>query len=395
MVTVKEAQFLIGQQARSFGMEIISIQEAQGRTLAENIFSDRDYPPFYRAAMDGYAFRAEDFLQKGFRQYHIKEEIYAGAVVTKKLDEGECYKIMTGAATPMDADTIVKIEDTEQKEKVVFFTIDKIEKGQNIARKGEDKKEGDLVFKNNTLLGTIEIAALAVLGKSTVQVYKLPKIVVISTGNELTPIGEKVLSHQIRESNSYSLEGFLRKYNIHIAEKIIVADDKNKLTAIISQYINADILVLSGGVSMGDADFVPEVLNAIGVKKIFHKVAIKPGKPLWFGKSNQGVVFALPGNPMSVQVAYKVFLEPFLRTCFGLPETLSLKLPIASDRIKKVKFDEYFPCMIEGEELSALKPVLINGSGDVTSSLYSHGLALHEENKKELKKGDIVQFYFW
>jgi molybdopterin molybdotransferase len=395
MLAVKEAQAIICQLAKNFGVETVSIQNAQGRVLAEEVLADRDYPPFNRAAMDGYAIRAEDFLETGLREFQITEEIYAGALPSKNITKGTCYKIMTGASTPLNADTIIRIEDAEQNGTKVFFRIDQVKKGQNIAKKGEDRKEGELVLKKNTRLNAPEIAALAVLGKKEVSVHKLPVISIISTGDEVVPIAQIVLPHQIRNSNQYSIEGFLKNYSIKVADKRLVTDNKEVISKAILDFIDSDILILSGGVSMGDADFVPEVLNAAGVEKIFHKVAMKPGKPLWFGKSRRGVVFALPGNPMSVQVAFKVFIEPFLRKCFGLPDSLILKMPMATERIKKVSFDEFFPCVIENEGHSMLRPVVVNGSGDVTSTLYSHGLALHDQERKELKEGDLVDFFFW
>jgi molybdopterin molybdotransferase len=395
MLTVKEAQILINQQAKNFGVENSSIENAQGRVLAESIFADRDYPPFNRAAMDGYAINANDFIEKGIRDYTIVEEIYAGSIATEKISEGDCYKIMTGSATPLDADTIIRVEDTEQFDKKVVFKIEQLKTGQNIAKRGEDKKEGDLVFKKGTKLYAPEIATLAVLGKKDVLVYRLPIVSIISTGDEVISIDQPILSHQIRDSNSYALEGFLKNYNIKITNRKLVPDNKELLTQTITEFIYSDILILSGGVSMGDADYVPEVLNSLRIEKVFHKVAIKPGKPLWFGKSKNGVVFALPGNPMSVQVAYKIFIEPFLRKCFGLTEPPFLKLPMAVGRKKKVKFDEFFPCAINNEEISSLRPSLVNGSGDVTAALYSEGIALQEAEREELKKGDIVKFYYW
>jgi molybdopterin molybdotransferase len=395
MLTVKEAQNIICQLAKNFGTEMVSIQNAQGRVLAEDIVADRDYPPFNRAAMDGYAIRVEDFLENGLREFQITEEIYAGRLPSKSITKGTCYKIMTGSSTPLDADTIIRVEDAAQNGNKVSFLTTQIKKGQNIAKRGEDKKEGELVLRRNTLLKAPEIAALAVLGKKNILVQKIPVVSIISTGDEVIPIEQTVLPHLIRDSNSYALEGFLKNYSVNVVNKRLVSDNKEILSKTILDFIDSDIIIISGGVSTGDADYVPEVLNAARVEKIFHKVAIKPGKPLWFGKSRSGVVFALPGNPMSVQVAFKIFIEPFLRKCFGLPDLLILKMPMATDRIKKISFDEYFPCAIESKDISALRPVIINGSGDVTSTLHSHGLALQEQERKELREGDLVDFFFW
>ncbi|HVD97227.1 MAG TPA: molybdopterin molybdotransferase MoeA [Cytophagaceae bacterium] len=394
MITVQQAQALILQQAHSFGTEEILLGDAYQRVLAIAVEADRDYPPFHRAAMDGYALRSEDF-DKGIRSFTVAEEIFAGALSAKKIKQGECYKIMTGASTPLEADAIIRVEDATQINDTVVFQIDSLKKGQNIAAKGEDRKKGELVLEENTLLTAPELAALAVLGKDKVNVYKLPKVAIISTGDEVVSLGNEVLEHQIRDSNSYAVEGFLMKYNIPLAARILVKDNKQLLQQAIEAQLSADILILSGGVSMGDADFVPEILQQAGVEKLFHKVAIKPGKPLWFGRSKRGVVFALPGNPMSVQVAFKLFIEPFLRQCYGLPALPEWRLPLAVAKKKKVKLDEYFPCILESQQMTSLKPATFNGSGDVTSILYSQGLALHESEREAIQAGEIVKFWLW
>ncbi len=180
---------------------------------------------------------------------------------------------------------------------------------------------------------------------------------------------------------------------MEITYRALVPDNKALLTQAIQDVLAYDLVIFSGGVSMGEADFVPGLLTANGVEKLFHKVQLKPGKPLWFGRLPQGgVVFGLPGNPMSCQVCYKLFIEPFIRMCYGLNQGLTLQLPLLTDKKKNVKLDHYFPCAIEGNRL---KPILINGSGDVTSTLGSHGLALHPLATGDLKEGDLVEFIFW
>jgi len=395
MVSVKEAQQLIYQCSKNFGVESVKITQAYSRVLAEDVHADRDYPPYTRVAMDGYAFKAEDFIQNNIRDFTIVESINAGHLPSKECNPGECYKIMTGAALPPQVDTVIRVEDTEERNGKVFFKIDAIQKGKNCAKQGEDLKQDALVLQKNTQIFVPEIAALAAVGKSEVVVHKLPKIVIISTGDEVVSLDSVVLPHQIRETNSFSLEFFLRKYAVTIHEKHLVADRKSEITKAVLDSLDADIILLSGGVSMGDADYVPEVLTSLGVEKIFHKVAVKPGKPLWFGKSKNGVVFALPGNPVSVQVAFKIFIEPFIQNCFGLSIIPPLKLPMESNRNKKTKFDEFFPCKMGGTETSLLCPVGFNGSGDFLSLVGSSGIAWHEADRGELSVGDQVSFWYW
>ncbi|MDF2454942.1 MAG: hypothetical protein K0R51_935 [Cytophagaceae bacterium] len=393
MITVQEALSIILSQSRNFGSTTVSINDATGRVLAEDIYADRDYPPFHRAAMDGFALRSEDFLEKGIRRYTIIEDLFAGGTSTLQPKEGQCLRIMTGSATPAAYDAIIRIEDCQLEGQQVTFNVTALKKGQNIARQGEDAKAGALILTKGTRLFAPEVAALAVAGRSTVLVHQFPKIAVISTGDEVVPVDQDIKPHQIRDSNSYALASFLHQYGLEIACRKLVTDDKELLRRVIQDVLTYDLVIFSGGVSMGEADFVPAVLADCGVQPLLHKVKLKPGKPLWFGKLPAGgVVFGLPGNPMSCQVCYKIFIEPFLRKCFDLPEALKLHLPLLVPKKKNAKLNQYFPCVIEGK---GLRPVVINGSGDITSTLRSHGLALHPLEKEDLSEGDLVEFIFW
>lgn len=393
MITVQEALSIILDQSRSFGNITISINDATGRVLVEDLHADRDYPPFHRAAMDGFALRSEDFLDKGIKTYHIIDSLFAGGTSTVKPTEGQCLRIMTGSATPIDYDAIIRIEDCLVEGDQVNFNVATLKKGQNIAKQGEDVKSGTLIMAKGTQLHAPEIAAIAVTGRAQVNVHQFPKIAVISTGDEVIAVEKKVQPHQIRDSNSYALAAFLQQYGLSISYRALVPDNKDLLSKAIKDVLEYDIVIFSGGVSMGEADFVPEILADCGVQSLFHKVKLKPGKPIWFGKLPAGgVVFGLPGNPMSCQVCYKVFIEPFIRNCFGLSVGLTLQLPMLVDKNKNVKLDQYFPCVIEGK---GIRPVVINGSGDITSTLHSHGLALHPMETDNLSKGDAVEFIFW
>ena len=393
MISVKEALSIILHQSRNFGTTTLSINDATGRVLTEDIHADRDYPPFHRAAMDGFALRSVDFLEKGIRTYQIIDELFAGGTSTLVPKEGQCLRIMTGAATPTDYDAIIRIEDCIVNGTQVTFDVAALKKGQNIAKKGEDAKAGELILSKNIRLFAPEIAALAVTGKAQVLVHQQPKIAVISTGDEVIPVGKEVKPHQIRDSNAYALEAFLHTYGIPITYRTLVPDSKELLSKTIQDVLDYDIVIFSGGVSMGEADFVPGILVDCGVQNLFHKVKLKPGKPIWFGKLPLGgVVFGLPGNPMSCQVCYKIFIEPFLRQCLGLSHALTLQLPLLVDKKKSVKLDQYFPCVLEG---GGIRPLVVNGSGDITSTLHSHGLAVHPLGTEDLAKGDTVDFIFW
>ena len=397
MISIEEAQKLISAQARNFGVEEISIDDALNRILAEDIFADRDYPPFNRATMDGYAVIAADFNKEKQITLQLIGTLHAGNVSAQIVRTGTCIKIMTGAPVPQGADAVVRFEDTAENNAVVQFTIDTVLPKQNIASQGEDTKASELILEKNIKLEALSIAVLAVAGKAKIKVHKLPNVVIVSTGNEIVHVSDAIFPHQIRDSNSYSLKNFLKQYNISSVKSVLVEDDKSTLTSVLSDFLSADILILSGGVSKGEADYVPEVLMSLGVQEIFHRVRIKPGNPLWFGKlPNGGVVFGLPGNPVSVQVGFKIFIEPFLRKCFNMEIIAPLYFPLFNEKIKKTKFTEYFPCKISTRNnTTGLVSKRMNTSGDISATLHSDGIAVHPEVTETIKENTIVEFYFW
>lgn len=394
MIEFSEALQLILNQAHSFGTEKIGIDNALGRILAKNIYSDRDYPPFNRASMDGYAVRFQDF-EKEIRNFKLIETIYAGESTDKVIEKGECYKIMTGAAVPLSADFIVRVEDSKiEHDSSVSLIDDNINKYKNIAKQGEDTKQGNLVLSKGNVINAAIWATLAVLGKAEIEVQKLPKVAIITTGNEIKQVFEPVNSVQIRDSNSFTIKALLNKFKIDEIEKYNVKDEKLQIEEVLSKALKNDILIITGGVSAGDADYIPETLQKIGVQKIFHKVKIKPGKPIWFGiTENKAVVFALPGNPFSVQVACKIFLEPFLNACF---QTQLLKnethIYTGTERIKINQLDEFLPSKFNYNTLG-LELCSFNGSGDISAILNSDGLILHSNDSKNLVYGNKVFFY--
>jgi molybdopterin molybdotransferase len=391
MITVPEALQLVLANAKRYPSETVGIEDALGRVLAENVLADRDYPPFNRAAMDGYAFRFQDW-ENGVRQFHIAETLFAGHAYRGEIPEGSCIKIMTGAATPAPLDCIIQLELAKQEGDSVAFPEATPKHWNNIAKQGDDCKATDIVLKKGTRLSPPDIGILAVLGKKNTQVMALPKVAIISTGNELVPLGMPANLVQIRDSNTYALQALFKAWGIVVSQKIMAKDEPAHLAKAVKEVLDFDIVVLSGGVSMGDADYVPKILAENEVEKIFHKAKLRPGKPIWFGLSPyKGAVFGLPGNPLSCQVCFKLFIEPYLATCFGLP-ILQEQYPLALSRKKKVKLDEIFPVKLEGGKLH---PILFNGSGDVTSTLGSTGIAQHSIEKEDLETGEVVNYWKW
>jgi molybdopterin molybdotransferase len=392
MLNYQDAQQIIIEQAHSFGKELVSIDNALGRVLAEPVYADRDYPPFNRVAMDGYAFKIEDF-DIGIREFVIAETIYAGQVAVKDISSGECYKIMTGAPLPLSANVVIRREDTEEKHGTVQIKAAELRTNQNIARQGEDVKLGEEVMPPATRIKPAVITALASLGKAEVMVEQLPEVAMFTTGDEVIPVHQPILSHQIRNSNAHLLKSLLQQWNIAPIQVAHIPDNKEDLSRVLQGALSSDIIIMCGGVSAGDADYVPMVLESLGVKKLFHKVAIKPGKPIWCGlMPNGGMVFALPGNPLSCHVTFKLFIETYLRYAFGLGSNINIQLPLSAPKKKKAPLDEFFPVRIVAEPLVAY-PLLFNGSGDIIAALHADAFALHPADKMDLMQNELVRCF--
>lgn len=392
MLTFAEAQQIITTLYRSFGTETVALDNADGRILAEDGYADRDYPPFNRAAMDGYAINMADW-DSGIRCFEVQQVIYAGESAAAGLTEGTCYKIMTGAPVPLSATMVIRREDALQTGNTVTFNIENVKAYQNISRKGEDMPQGDLVLPKGTRCSFAAISILASLGKAAIQVKSLPKVALFTTGNELVEVGLPVSDVQIRNSNQYLLKSLLKKWQINPVICKHIIDDKQQLASALSQALTCDIIITCGGVSAGDADYLPEVLTSLGVKKLFHKVAIKPGKPIWCGQMpNGGMVFALPGNPVSCMVTFKLFIEAYLTACLGAGANKILTIPFNGSRAHTANLDEFFPVSISGIPAMA-NAIKINSSGDIRLGLHADALAHHPVDVDGLATGSMLTCY--
>lgn len=347
--------------------------------------------------MDGYAIRSEDYDPS--KVYTCKKEIFAG--MESILEPGEeIVKIMTGAVVPDGLDAVIKIEESEEISRngnsiQVRFNSDKVFHFLNIAARGEDLKKGESVLKTGTKIGMPELSLLASLGMNRVSVSSLPKVTIVSTGNEVVPVDARPHPYQIRDSNSYSLIALLKKYDIEPEAALLVPDEESKIIEALQQGLESDILLLSGGVSMGSMDLVPPLLKRLGVEEVFHKVLLKPGKPIWFGRKGQTVVFGLPGNPFSVQVCARIFLDPYIRSHLGMEILKPQRYSFFGNRKKKNSLPEYFPVFLETKEQTGIAAKSFNGSGDIRAGLFSDGIALHPADRNEIIEGDILDFYPW
>ncbi|MBE8720348.1 molybdopterin molybdotransferase MoeA [Sphingobacterium pedocola] len=391
METFDSAQRLLREAASSFGCEEVDLHEADNRFLAVDIVADRDYPPFNRAAMDGYAFRIEDW-HDGIRTYEVVEVVYAGAQHKQELKKGQCYKIMTGAACPERINVIIKLEDAIEVSGTVSFTVDRVAEFQHIARQGEDVKQYEVVLYAPQRCNAQIISLLASLGVSRVSVYLLPSVSIVTTGSEVIQPDLPISPFQIRNSNQFLLRSLLKKWSIVPQLCTHVDDNVPSLQAVLREALKHNITIINGGVSVGDADYVPTVLGELGVKVLFHKVSIKPGKPILVGQTTGGgIVFALPGNPLSCLVTFTVFVEEYLYYCFQYSQRMIYKLPVLDSRRKKGELTEFFPVKIHPN--GGLCMLEYNGSGDITAALGADGFAIHPHEMAEIAQHSWTYFY--
>ncbi|NNK09707.1 MAG: molybdopterin molybdotransferase MoeA [Flavobacteriaceae bacterium] len=392
MISYQDALQHVLDQSRSFGSEMVPLTEALNRILAEDVFADRDFPPFNRSTKDGIAI-AYEAVENGRLSFEITGTLPAGEPTIPFVETNSCIEIMTGAVVPFETDTIVMYEEVEIKGGIA--TITKIpRKGQNIHTKGRDQQKGDLVMRKNCFITAAEIGVLATVGKSEVCVQKLPKVAVISTGNELVEVEELPLLHQIRTSNSYSLIGLLQELKIKPL-RLHIADDIDLLRQKLAYVIDTmDILILSGGVSKGKFDFLPQVFEELGVESIFHRVAQRPGKPFWFGteKESSCLIFSFPGNPVSTFFNFHLYFLPWFYRSAGIKNTILLvKLAEADDNFGDLT-------LFKGVELSSVDGCLWassvenSGSGDLVYLTSISGFIVLKPRKNPYKKGSLVPF---
>lgn len=366
MISVDKAEKLVLEQTRDFGIEAVSIEEALGRVLAERVVADRDYPSGNRSTMDGVAIKFNDFL-KGRRKFRIVGVQPAGQKPIAISGPGECAQIMTGAILDKSVDTIVKIEDVEIKNGYANIKTNDVSLGQFVHKKGSDKKKKNLVIEPGKILGAKEIAVLASLGYSKVKVRKLPKIIIITTGDELVDVEEKAQDYQTRRSNDRAISSVLAKFSI-FAYRIHLPDNKQQIKDYISKsFQDYDVILLSGGVSKGDFDYVQTALEELNVEKIFHGVAQRPGKPFWFGAHGQKLIFAFPGNPVSAFLCLHRYFVPWLDK--SLESNMNIaSIAMLNGKIGTAELTQFIPAKLcEKEAKLFVEPIQNNGSGDFIS----------------------------
>ena len=395
MISVEKALKTILVNFRPLGLEKINILEAQKRVIGEDVFAPHNIPSADNSAMDGYAVRQID--TKGATkdkplQFKIIEDIPAGKVALKKIKKGEAARIMTGAIIPEGADSVIRQEDTKKDgHKVIIYTS--AEKGQNIRFAGEDVRKGELVVKKGLALRPADIGMLAALGKAFITVYQKPRVAIMSTGDELVDIETNPPLGKIINSNSYSLAAQVLECGGIPIMLGISKDKKNDLQEKFKTALHADVIISSGGVSVGDFDFVKDVMGEIGNAMHFWQVAMRPGKPLAFGAIESVPLFGLPGNPVSAMVSFEQFVRPSLLKMQGHKKIFrqTAKAICVQEVQKSAGFKHFIRAVVKKEKDQYIASVTGDqGSGILKSMVIANALIVMGENETRIKKGEQV-----
>ena len=386
MISFEKAFEIIMNSAFKLEKESAGLAQCLHRILADDIKSDIDMPPFNKSAMDGYACRREDLHET----LNVIEIVQAGYRPQKTVGKNECSKIMTGAIVPAGADYVVKVENTEiTTDNKIRITDNDI--AANICYQGEDIKRGESVLRRGALILPQHIAVLANAGINIVPVYKKPRVSIITTGSELREPGMPLPDGCIRNSNSYQLIGQLQRMAIEPDYLGIAADTENSLDLLIKKALSSsDIVLLSGGVSMGDYDLVPAVLAGNGVNILFNMVAMQPGKPLTFGIKDKIAIFAFPGNPVSTFFPFEIMAKPFIYKLMGhnyIIRTFPLITGVDFTR-KRAERKTFIPVKIENGKVF---PVEFHGSAHINSLCFAEGIISFPLGVLEIKKGHAVE----
>ncbi|MGD0021279.1 MAG: gephyrin-like molybdotransferase Glp [Smithellaceae bacterium] len=395
MITVEKALQSIFLNFRPLGLEKVNILDARARVIGEDVFATRNIPPANNSAMDGYAVRHVD--TKGATrvnplQLQVIEEIPAGKVPQKKLKKGEASRIMTGAIIPDAADAIVRQEDTKKiGKRIMIYTS--VKEGQDIRFAGEDVQKEDLLISRGSIVSPAQIGMLASLGRTFVSMYQKPRVAIIATGDELVNIETDPPPAKIVNSNSYSLAAQVMECGAIPLILGIAKDQKSELQKKFKTALHADLIISSGGISVGDFDLVKDVMGEIGNVMHFWQVAMKPGKPLAFGTIKGIPLFGLPGNPVSAMVSFEQFVRPYLLKMQGHTKIFRQTIKaLSSQEIQGKKGVKYFIRAIVKKEKNQYLAAITGeqGSGILKSMVLANALIVLKENETKVKKGDPV-----
>lgn len=393
MISVTEACQLIDAHTKHFGAEKVPFLSSLRRTLAVDVKADRDFPPFDRVTMDGIAISYHAFAN-GQRQFPVEAISPAGSSVITLQDAACCIEVMTGTMLPINTDAVIPYEQCDITDRTATVNTGSINPFRNIHRQGTDETKGSVLLQKDTIISPAHISIMATVGLHEIEVYKLPSVAICSTGDELVTVKQTPLPHQIRQSNIYFLAADLQTENI-TASLHHLWDDKEDMRKGLQEILqHHDVVLLSGAVSKGRYDFLPEILEDLGMKTIFHKVQQRPGKPFLFGVIGEKLIFGFPGNPVSTFVCYHLYFRRWLSQSLHqskititakLGADIALSSPLTNHVPVRIKYDK-------GECLA--EPVSFSTSGDIPSLLHADGIISLPPQKEGFVKGEIVEVIF-
>lgn len=415
MLTIIEALDILAQQVQRLPPVHSPLAKALGQVLAENVVADIDSPPFDKALMDGYAIRSVD-IQTAAVRLRVIEEVMAGQIPTRSVGPHQATRIMTGAPMPAGADAVVQVEHSRlDGDSFVVLETTSTVPGRNILPRGASVKAGQTVLREGDDLRPQQLGALAELGKAEVAVYRRPRVAVLATGDELVPVSQQPGPGQIRNSNETMLVAQLEFAGVEAIPLGIARDDVPDLRDKITRGLEADVLLLSGGVSAGVLDLVPGTLRELGVREVFHKVRIKPGQPLWFGVAElpdatssiqspaiqsprRCYVFGLPGNPVSSMVCCELFVRTALRRLMGATpaEPRPMRAKLTRPHFNRGDRPTYHPARLSMEsEGFTVETVPWVGSADLCATSQANAMVLFAKPDNSYSPGDLVDVFAW
>jgi molybdopterin molybdotransferase len=399
MTDVAEAERLILDNMPRFPPRAEPLGRCVDRVLAEAVFAERDQPPFDRVTMDGIAIARQGWAD-GTREFEIVGMQAAGVPALALSSVRQCIEVMTGAMLPAQADTVIPVERIERHGTVARVSDDAtVTQHQFVHARGTDRAAGSLLLEAGMRLGPPEVAVLASAGRGTVMLAALPRVAVISTGDELVDVDQPVEPHQIRSSNDWALEASLARHALALVTRAQLKDSVAALVEAIARlHAQNDVLILSGGVSMGQFDFVPSVLKSLGAELVFHRIEQRPGRPMWFGLSRERKpIFALPGNPVSTLVCATRYVLPALRRALGLAPSPADEVVLSAPVDLTADLTYFMPvkwiASEQGRRLVEPRPT--NTSGDFASLAGTDGFVELPRERRHYAAGSVVHLYRW
>lgn len=396
LIDVTEAHALIKANMPEAAIIDCPLDKCAGRVLRQTIKADRPMPPFDRSMMDGYALRADEASTDA--TFHITGTATAGSPqISLSEAPGKCTEVMTGAILPAGADCVVPYEDTENVSEKEIRITDKepINAGDFVHRAGSDVPQGACLLKRGSMIGSREIAAAASCGYATLQVSKMPSIAIACSGDELVEVDANPEAHQIRRSNDYCIETALARAGLHAAERTHLPDDQSKTAERLKKLLEAnDVVILSGGISKGKKDYIPELLDSLGLTCQFHGVAQRPGKPMGFWSDSKTAVFALPGNPLSTLTAAHHYLIPALRSAMGYAQFPASRSVTVHEPAKVPShLTVFLPVTLLDQNQATACPA--QNSGDLVRILQSDGYIEIPKGEGATQAGKLYTYYPW